>query len=157
MSRQRDACGQILIIVMTESGPHIERANKHGVIPILVARNALWQTHAVKRFLHRCCFVLGLLAMATALLAIPATVSSALAKADMSAASETMPCKGDCPDCAKPCPELGGCLLKCFNSLFAPPAQATLYSIDMRSFVPLALFQRASDALVPPLLRPPSV
>lgn len=95
--------------------------------------------------------------MALALFAIPATVSSALAKADMATAAEAMPCKGDCPDCAKPCPELGGCLLKCFNSLFAPPAQATLYNVDVDGFVTFALVQCASDALVPPLLRPPSV
>jgi hypothetical protein len=142
---------------MTESTDHIQRVNEHGVVRILVARDLLWHTHRVNRLLHRCCVALGILAMALALFAIPATVSSALAKADMATAAEAMPCKGDCPDCPKPCPELGGCLLKCFNSLFAPPAQATLYGRDVGGFIALALLQRANDALVPPLLRPPSV
>lgn len=128
--------------------------------PILVVRPSLWHCRVVKTLSHRCCVVLGLLAMAVALWAIPASVSFALAKADMAAsagAAEEMPCKGECPDCAKLCPDLSSCLLKGFQLLSAPPPEAKLYEGTVRRFAPVAPPQVMSDALIPPLLRPPSV
>src|SRR3954454_19153836 len=91
---------------------------------VVVAPLRLWRRGGVKRALHRCFVALGALAMAMALVAIPAGIALASAKADMaamSASSDDMPCDHPCPGCAKPCPDMGSCLLKCFQPLSNTP------------------------------------
>ena len=67
-----------------------------------------------------------------ALVAIPAGIALASAKSDMaamSASSDDMPCNHPCPGCAKPCPDMGSCLLKCFQQLSNAPVQASVQAI----------------------------
>jgi hypothetical protein len=117
-------------------------------------------SHRVKRSLHRCFVALGLLAMAMALAAIPAGIVLASAKTDMaamSAGSDDMPCDHPCPGCAKPCPDMGTCLLKCFQPLSSSPAQSSVRTHSLRQRIPPGLSRRITEAALPPLLRPPSV
>ena len=110
--------------------------------------------------MHRCFVALGLLAMALALAAIPAGIVMASAKSEMAAmagSSDEMPCHHPCPGCANPCPDLGTCLLKCFQPLFEGPGQASVEMSQVRGLVPLGLSRRIAEAPIPPLLRPPSV
>ena len=98
---------------------------------VLVATLPLWHCHGVKRSLHRWFVALGVLAMVMALVAIPAGIALASAKSDMAAmagSSDDMPCDHPCPGCAKPCPDMGSCLLKCFQPLSNAPAQASVQS-----------------------------
>lgn len=111
--------------------------------------------------MHRCVVTLGMLAMALALFAMPAGVAFATAtKPDMAAmasGSKQMPCDKSCPDCAKVCPDVGHCLLKCSQQLTYPPAQAHVDDAPGRRLIPPALSTRIAEAPIPPLLRPPSV
>jgi len=110
--------------------------------------------------LHRCCVALGLLAMAMALVAIPAGITLASAKSDIgatAASSDEMPCNHPCPDCAKPCPDMGSCFLKCFQQLSPAPAQARIENRVTSRLIPPGLSRRIAEAPIPPLLRPPSV
>ena len=96
--------------------------------------------------------------MALALAAIPSGIALASAKsnmATMAGASGDMPCK-DCPDCDKPCPDMGSCLLKCFQPLTQTPASANVGGDVFKHFVPNRLSDRIAEAPRPPLLRPPS-
>jgi hypothetical protein len=114
----------------------------------------------VKRLLHRCFVALGILAMGMALAAIPAGIALASAKADMaamSAGADEMPCEHPCPGCAKPCPDMGTCLLKCFQPLSNVAAQAGVQTYPLRERIPPGLSRRITEAPIPPLLRPPSV
>jgi hypothetical protein len=114
----------------------------------------------VKKSLHRWFVALGVLAMLLALVAIPAGIALASAKSDMaamSASSDDMPCNHPCPGCAKPCPDMGSCLMKCFQPLSQVPAQATVQAHGVRDLILPELSRRISEALIPPLLRPPSV
>jgi hypothetical protein len=98
--------------------------------------------------------------MVMALVAIPAGLALASAKSDMAAMSgnsDEMPCKHPCPGCAKPCPDMGSCLLKCFQPLSNFPMQASLQSHSARDHIPPGLSRRITEAPIPPLLRPPSV
>lgn len=101
--------------------------------------------------------------MVMALVAIPAGLALASAKSDMADtatmadSSDAMPCHHPCPGCAKPCPDMGGCLLKCFQPLSNAPAQEGVQSHTVRDLVPPGLSRRISEAPIPPLLRPPSV
>ena len=127
---------------------------------ILVGAPGLWQFEAVKKTLHRCFVVLGLLAMVSALAAIPAGMALASSKAEMAALADSaddMPCDHPCPGCAKPCPDMGHCLLKCFRQLSSAPAQAGVQGHYVRDLIPAGLSRRVSEAPIPPLLRPPSV
>ena len=120
----------------------------------------MWHSDAVKRAFHRCFVVLGLLAMVMALAAIPAGVALASAKADaavMADNADDMPCQHPCPGCAKPCPDMGTCLLKCFQPLSNLPAQENAQSYSVRELIVPELSRRISEAAIPPLLRPPSV
>lgn len=116
--------------------------------------------------------------MLGALASVPATTASALAMAGakhtvmsattdtapaaMDTASEAMPChkqaaKSPCPHCPdKSCPEMGTCLVKCFQQLVPPLAADT--SVELRPASMLAPTQThvAAGSLVSPLLRPPS-
>jgi hypothetical protein len=114
----------------------------------------------VKRSLHRWFVALGVLAMLMALVAIPAGIALASAKSDMaamSASSDDMPCHHPCPGCAKPCPDMGSCLMKCFQPLSQVPAQAIVEGHAIRDLIAPGISQRITAALIPPLLRPPSV
>jgi hypothetical protein len=118
------------------------------------------QANAVKRTLHRCFVALGLIAMAMALAAIPAGIALASAKSNMMAMADNsgdMPCHHPCPHCAKSCPDMGSCLLKCFQPLSNVPSSVSPEGHDANSVAPPALSQRIAGTPVPPLLRPPSV
>ena len=120
----------------------------------------LWQCHRVKRSFHRWFVALGVLAMVMALVAIPAGIALASAKSDMaamSASSDEMPCNHPCPGCAKPCPDMGSCLLKCFQQLSNAPVQPGMQAHNVRDLIAPGLSRRISEAPIPPLLRPPSV
>jgi len=98
--------------------------------------------------------------MLMALVAIPAGLALASAKSDvaaMAAGSDDMPCHHPCPGCAKPCPDMGSCLMKCFQQLSNAPLQASLPTHNVRDLFPPGLSRRISEAPIPPLLRPPSV
>ena len=103
-------------------------------------------------------------AMLGALLAVPLTTSIALAMSGpMSAASahDQMPCHKPakpCPDCPqKVCPNMGACLINCFQPLSLPAAEAHLQGIVVSSRILPTPSQITAASLVPPLLRPPSV
>jgi hypothetical protein len=76
------------------------------------------------------------------------------------AAAEKMPCDGPvkhCPDCPqKVCPDMGSCLVKCFQTL-SPLAEAQLYGEITRDRVAPGRTMITVGSLIPPLLRPPSV
>ena len=98
--------------------------------------------------------------MLMALVAIPAGMALASAKSDMAATAanpDNMPCDHPCPGCAKPCPDMGSCLMKCFQPLSNMPAQASVQEYSVRDHVPPGVSRRTSEAPIPPLLRPPSV
>jgi hypothetical protein len=127
---------------------------------VLVGIRRVWQANLVRISLQRCFVALGLLAMAMALVAIPAGIVLASAKSDMAAMAGTtdeMPCDHPCPGCAKPCPDMGSCLLNCFQQLSPAPAGARIDQRIARWLIPPALSRRIAEAPIPPLLRPPSV
>ena len=110
--------------------------------------------------MHRWFVALGVLAMLLALVAIPVGIALASGKSDMaamSASSDEMPCHHPCPGCAKPCPDMGSCLMKCFQPLSQVPAQAIVEMHPVRDLIAPGASQRITAALIPPLLRPPSV
>ena len=97
----------------------------------------MWHPDAVKRTFHRCFVALGLVVMALA--AIPAGIALASAKvgaAVMADNSDDMPCHHPCPGCAKPCPDMGTCLLKCFQPLSNLPVQEYVQSYSVRDLIP---------------------
>src|SRR5262249_21984506 len=110
--------------------------------------------------LHRCFVALGLLAMAMALSAIPAGIALAAAKSqamEMAADADEVPCHHPCPHCAKPCPDVGSCLLHCFQPLASVFLPTGILAHAVRELVAPALSRRISEAPIPPLLRPPCV
>src|SRR4029453_11678319 len=118
------------------------RADKQRRCHVLVANLSLWHCHGVKRTLH-CWFVgLGVLAMLMALVAIPAGIALASAKSDMAAMAgspDDMPCNHPCPGCAKPCPDMGSCLMNCFQPLSNAPVQASVQRYSVRDLIPPGL------------------
>ena len=125
----------------------------------------MWQSDYVrKRLFHRWFVVLGMVAMLGALASVPMTTSIVVAMAGpmtAAAAPGDMPCHKStkaCPVCLhKVCSEMGGCLVKCFQPLSSPIAEARLQGIVASSRVRPAVSQVTAESLVPPLLRPPSV
>jgi hypothetical protein len=123
------------------------------------------------RLFQRWFVVLGMVAMFGALMAVPMTASYALAmagktaatvsKVSMPAAAAEMPCHKPmkhCPDCPqKVCPEMGSCLLKCFQTLPQSVAEARLQRDVIDQRVMPAPTRVTPGSLIPPLLRPPSV
>src|SRR5882672_11079501 len=98
--------------------------------------------------------------MSVALAAIPAGIVLASAKSHMTTMADNsgdMPCDKSCPHCAKTCPDMGSCLLKCFQPLSNIPSSVSPEGYDASSVEPLALSQRIAGTPIPPLLRPPSV
>jgi hypothetical protein len=125
-----------------------------------------------KRLFQRWSLILGLIAILGAVVTVPLTASSAMAKADtmstmmasaMSSGGTTgeMPCHKapkHCPDCPqKGCSDLGMCVMKCFQSFYAPIVGAPLHAPIAAARVEPAPPEAAVDSLIPPLLRPPSV
>ena len=133
---------------------------------------------------HRWISYLGLLAMISALVGVPAASFAAVigvtpvamsdvasshagtAHAGMAhehgavlALTESMPGKScpQCPKCPKPCSGQASCFLKCFqNSGLAAPADGTEHFI-VRNVVWPKRIAAVRSASVPPLLRPPSL
>ncbi len=123
------------------------------------------------RFYQYWFLTLSMLAMLGALVSMPLTATYALAMAGtqptvshhmtMADAKGEMPCQKPmkpCPDCPqKVCPEMGSCLVKCFQPLSAPVSETALFRdvvIGRVAPMPVAI---TSGSLIPPLLRPPSV
>jgi hypothetical protein len=138
------------------SGQHAERAKIANV-------QKVWHARIVrKRRSHQWSAVLGMVAMLGALIAMPMTTSMALAmSAPMAASSaaDEAPCHKPakkpakhCPDC----PDMGTCLVKCFQPLSAPVAETSLLGIVVALCVLPEPSQIAAGSLIPPLLRPPS-
>ncbi len=109
--------------------------------------------------------VLGMVAMLGALIVMPLTSTYALAMSGTtlatSMAMDDMPCHKpgkSCPDSPqKACPNMVACLVKCFQPLSAPVAEARLHDPVLSSRMLPAPPQVAAGSLVPPLLRPPRV
>jgi hypothetical protein len=124
----------------------------------------VWQSDGVKkRTYHRLSAVLGMVAMLGALIALPMTTSIALAMSSPTAASSTageMPCHKPAKKPAKHCPgcpDMGTCLVKCFQPLSALVAETGRLGVVVTSCVLPEPSQIAAGSLIPPLLRPPSV
>jgi hypothetical protein len=102
-----------------------------------------------------------MVAMLGALIVMPMKTSMVLAAAGpmtASAASDQMPCHKPCPECPqKVCPNMGVCLLNCFQPMSPPVAEARLRGTIASSLVPPAPSQVVAASLVPPLVRPPIV
>ena len=95
----------------------------------------MWQSNLVRnRLFQRWFVVLGMVAMLGALIAMPMTSTYAFAmagaKTTATAAMGEMPCHKPakpCPDCPqKVCPEMGSCLVKCFQPLSLPISEMGL-------------------------------
>jgi hypothetical protein len=107
-----------------------------------------------------------MVAMLGALVSVPMTTSIVVAMAGPMTAIATvvtgeMPCHKStkhCPGCPqKVCPDMGSCLVKCFQPLSPPIAEARLQGMVASSRVLPAPSQVSAESLVPPLLRPPIV
>lgn len=127
------------------------------------------------RSYQNCCILLGMIAMLGTLVSMPLTATYAFAMSgqttamamdaphtmDMSSAKAPMPCDGPakhCPNCPqKVCPEMGSCLVKCFQPLPSPLAEARFHGEIKRDLVAPGYALITAGSLIPPLLRPPSV
>jgi hypothetical protein len=122
------------------------------------------------RLFQRWFATLGMLAMLGALLSMPLTATYAFAMAGAAPASHhgvsiadkgEMPCQKpmkSCPDCPqKVCPEMGSCLVKCFQPLPPPISEAQLQRHVITGRVAPMPVAVTAGSLIPPLLRPPSV
>jgi len=120
-----------------------------------------------KRFYHRWFVVLGMLAMLGAPVVMPLTSTYALAMAGTAHAAQTsaaeMPCHkpakpAPCPNCPlKACPEMGTCLVKCFQQLVPPLAGGMQLAPPVVVLLAPEPSAVTASSLVPHLLRPPSV
>jgi hypothetical protein len=122
------------------------------------------------RLFQRWFATLGMLAMLGALLSMPLTATYALAMAGTPAISHDMSmmdAKGEMP-CHKPmkpcsncpqkvCPEMGSCLVKCFQPLPVPVSEARLHGDVIGERIAPMPVAITAGSLIPPLLRPPSV
>ena len=104
-----------------------------------------------------------MVAMLGALIALPMTTSMALAMSVPTVASSTadeMPCHKPAKKPAKHCPgcpDMGTCLVKCFQPIASPLADTTLPHKTVSLRMSPGPSRAASGSLIPPLLRPPSV
>jgi hypothetical protein len=106
-----------------------------------------------------------MLAMLGALISMPMTSTYAFAMAEAKTAAaasmDGLPCHKPvkhCPDCPqKVCPDIGTCLVKCFQPLSPPVAEASLQGDVVSARVAPEPSQVRATSLIPPLLRPPSV
>jgi hypothetical protein len=128
----------------------------------------LWQGLFVRKSPYQTLLVaLGMVAMLVSLVAMPLVSTYALAMAGMAPAAQSsageMPCHKpgqpeQCPDCPqKVCPGMGTCLVKCFQPLSPPATAETLQAPATMPLHASEPAQVAAGALIPPLLRPPSV
>lgn len=111
-----------------------------------------------------------MISMLGAMLGVPMTAANALASAvgvtaQMSGDdAHTMPCHKVGQNAAKPCPhcpqkscaDMGGCLVKCFQTLAAPVTDARVERMDAETRAIPEPAQVLAGSLIPPLLRPPS-
>jgi hypothetical protein len=123
------------------------------------------------RLFQRWFATLGMLAMLGALMSMPLTATYAFAMASakpaaahgmsMADAKGEMPCHKPmkpCPHCPqKVCPEMGSCLVKCFQPLPPPISEAQLLGDGITGRVAPMLVAVTAGSLIAPLLRPPSV
>jgi hypothetical protein len=118
------------------------------------------------RFYRRWLVVLGMLAMLGALVSLPLTATYAVAMAgvhssSMSASSDEMPCHKPAVPCAgcpqKVCPDMGNCLLKCFQPLFPPIGVFHVQGIVVTSLAVPSAYPACITSHVSPILRPPIV
>lgn len=156
------------------------------VLPYVAPLELLWHSDIVRRRLYQRWFLaLGMLAMLGAVVAVPVSSTYALGMATSqhgaaaahagqhakhaamdqhtrhaSGAKQDMPCHKPvkhCPNCPQnACPDLGNCLVKCFQQLSPPQAEAQLLGIIPRARVAPAPSRVSASSLIPPLLRPPS-
>ncbi len=120
-----------------------------------------------------------MLAMVSAILAVPMTLPFARASVAFAQASSAtlsaqtegrqkastsqMPCHQPaqpCPHCPpKGCPDMaaGACLVKCFQAAFLPADEPRELGTDTLARLRPAPSQVKASSLIPPLLRPPSV
>lgn len=123
-----------------------------------------------KRLFQRWFAIVGMVAMLGTVMAMPLTATYAFAmssnatvfaKMAMSGQIDDMSCDGPakhCPGCPqKVCPEMGSCLVKCFQPLPALLTATALHRDAVADRVPPAPAVVAAGSLIPPLLRPPSV
>lgn len=120
-----------------------------------------------KRIRHRWFAILGMVAMLGALAAMPLTSTYALAMAGAAHAGQSsageMPCHkpakpAPCPHCPqKACPEMGTCLVKCFQQLVPPLTGGMTLAPPVVVLLAPEPPAVTASSLVPPLLRPPSV
>lgn len=140
--------------------------------PNVVCCRRLWHsTHVRSRIYRRWCLVLGMIAMLGAVLSVPLSAAHAFQLAASHDAQQTaavkqdMPChnhkpvKADhCPNCPqKTCPDLGSCLVKCFQQLTPLPVDVRLQADMGRDRIPPAAAHESAGTLTPQLLRPPRV
>jgi hypothetical protein len=119
-----------------------------------------------------------MVAMLGGLMAVPLSASAAIATAvthdthhavagaaGPMAENAVMPCHGQktaakikhCPNCPdKACPDLGNCLIKCFQQMTAPVSHARLFGDVVRTRIAPSASRVNASSLIPPLLRPPS-
>ena len=137
-----------------------------SIEPHVAAVLEVWQSSVVRKRLFKRWFVgLGMLAMLGALISMPMTSTYAFAmagaKTAATASMDGMPCHKlvkHCPDCPqKVCPDIGTCLVKCFQPLSPPVAEASLQGDVVSARVAPEPSQIRATSLIPPLLRPPSV
>ena len=116
-----------------------------------------------KRWSHRWFLILGMVAMLGSLVTLPMTTFIALAMTGptTAAVADQMPCHKPakpCPNCPqKVCPNMGSCLVNCFQPLSSPVAEVFSQGLIANSRVLAAPSQIVLGSLTPPLLRPPSV
>ncbi len=142
----------------------------------IAVRPKLWHLPGMLRsLLHRWCLILGIMAMVSALVSVPASAASVFAAMgtgtntpqsthhgmSASATEAPMPCKvamKHCPHCPqKICPELAGCGVKCFQAFSPLPAEEHLMGEILRERLAPGRASVTAGSLIPPLLRPPSV
>jgi hypothetical protein len=140
--------------------------------PVALPRK-LWQSALVQnRLFQRCFLSLGMVAMLGALASMPLASTYAFAMSAQSSKSMVMNVAHDahkaaedcdspakhCPDCPqKVCPEMGSCLVKCFQPLPTPVSESRLHGDIVADRVAPATSAVTASSLIPPLLRPPSV
>ncbi len=136
--------------------------------PDIARAPQLWQGNRVTtRLYHRWFALLGMVAMLGALVAMPSSNTYAVGMAGKfdaaQSAADEMPCHKPsapmpCPDCPqKVCPDMSTCLVKCFQQFVPPLTGGHVGRATSAARLRPALSPVAASALVPPLLRPPSV
>ena len=121
--------------------------------PVKISRNNRWFA------------LLGLVAMVTGLMAV--VLTAPVAKMDHAMMGHSASHGADqsgvtgcahCPNCPhEGCPDLAGCLAKCFQPIFDMTKTAATFEPAVHTQVTMAAMPVLGGSLIPPLLRPPSV